>query len=456
MLGDPRRERSGEMMHAFFVEELIPSDHILRRIDAVLDTSWVRAEVASCYSERMGRRSWDPEVILRMMLLGFLYGYSEKRLCDEVRMHLGFRWFCLLHPSDPVPDRTTLVKLRNERWQAELWYRLLEKTVVACIKAGLVSGRHVAIDGTQVRANAAMGRVEAIEPPLSMREYLLRQQGWEKFIPEETPAQEKPSDDEPRPGGSADWRGEKRSNQTHRSTTDPDALLYRKSSATGAELSYLVHFCMDTKSQVTLGVQASQAHTAAEWETGERLLEGARELLGDRMKVVSADKGYGVGRFLDAVVRRGLEPHIPVQGQARERAEPVVARRRRVVSLEAARRARQRVAQVRARNRAVRAMGTRSYAISRKLRLRIEHLIGEAKDCHGLRRARYRGVDKMNHQAVMTAVVMNLKRLSRWTARRATGVLAVSARPITFLRLCRPLFAAFQPFRRTVPVTTPS
>lgn len=198
-------------------------------------------------------------------------------------------------------------------------------------------------------------------------------------------------------------------------------MLYRKSSATGAGLSYLVHFCMDTKSQVALGVQARQAHTASEWETGERLLEEAREPLGDRMKVVSADKGHGVGRFLEAVVRRGLKPHIPVHGQARERAEPLVATPRRVVSLEAARRARQRVAQVRARSRAVRAMGSRSYAISRKLRLRIEHLIGDAKDCHGLRRARDRGVDKVNHQAVMTAVVMNLNNCpgGRYAARPA-------------------------------------
>ena len=158
MLGDSRRGRSGAMAHAFVVEDLISKDHILRRIDAVLDTSWVREEVAGCYGTT-GRPSWDPEVIVRMMLLGYLFGFSEVRLCDEVAMHLGYRWFCLLQPSDAVPDRTTLVKLRNERWQQEVWRRILEKTIQACLEAGLVSGRHVAIDGTQVRANAAMGSV---------------------------------------------------------------------------------------------------------------------------------------------------------------------------------------------------------------------------------------------------------------------------------------------------------
>lgn len=225
MLGDSHREHPEEMFHAFFVDQLIPPNHILRSLDKALDSRWVRDEVASCYSANKGRRSWDPEVIVRMMLLGYLYGYSEKRMCEEVQMHLGFRWFCRIQPSDPIPDRTTLVKLRNQRWQQELWVKILEKSIEACVKAGLVGGRHVAIDGTIIQANAAMGSFEPIEPPLSLRDHLFRQCGWVKFIPpEEKPAPEKPKDDELRPGGSAHFRGQTRSNATHRSTTDPDAL----------------------------------------------------------------------------------------------------------------------------------------------------------------------------------------------------------------------------------------
>ncbi len=428
MLGDSHRGQGEEMFHAFFVDQLIPRNHILRALDAALDTRWVRDEVASCYSATKGRRSWDPEVVVRMMLLGYLYGYSEKRLCDEVRMHLGFRWFCRIQPSDPVPDRTTLVKLRNERWQQELWVKILEASIDACIKAGLVGGRHVAIDGTVIQANAAMGSIEPIEPPLSLRDHLLGRCGWVKFIPpEETPPPRKPPDDDLRPGGSADFRGQTRSNATHRSTSDPDAMLYRKGSCTGARLAYLGHAALDTKGRVVLAVTVTQAHTSAEWDAGAELLDEADARVGGTIEVVSADAGYGVERFLAEVEARGLEAHIPVRGKHDIRPEPPMpAWKRKVVEHAAARRAQMKRLGVRGRNRALRAARTRGYRISRKLRLRIEHLFGEAKTCHGLGRARYRGVAKVKRQMVLTAAAINLKRLAASLGRRRTAANAVA------------------------------
>jgi transposase len=450
MLGESRRGRSSDLVHAFFVDTLIPAGHILRRLDRVLDTQWVREAVKALYTEKTGRPSWDPEVILRMMLLGFLYGYSEKRLCEELRMHLGFRWFCLLQPSENVPDRTTLVKLRNQRWQQDLWVKLLDKTIQACIEAGLVSGRHVALDGTIIQANAAQASVEPIEPPLSLQDHLLQRCGWEKFVPEkpEDGSREHPSDDDPMPGGSTDFRGESRSNATHRSVTDPDALLYRKSSCTGAQLAYLGHFCVDTKSRVILAAMATPAHTAAEWAAGAALLDEANARVDGAIEVVSADAGYGVERFLAEVEARHLEPHIPVQGKVEMRPEPSLAPRgRSLVQLDAARRARIKRLAVRGRNRAVKARGTRGYAISRKLRLRIEHTFGEGKTCHGLGRARYRGVAKVNCQVLITAAVINLKRLlSRGGRRHAAQSTALVRASITrFCALCTParLFARF-------------
>ena len=428
MLGDSRRGRTDEMLHAFFVDQLIPPNHILRLLDKVLDTQWVRAEVASSYSATKGRRSWDPEVVVRMMLLGYLYGYSEKRLCEEVAMHMGFRWFCRLQPSDPVPDRTTLVKLRNERWQQELWVTILEKSIEACIKAGLVSGRHVAIDGTIIQANAAIASIEPIEPPLSLRDHLRARCGWVKLVPpEEKPAPEKPrdKDDDLRPGGSADFKGQSRSNATHCSTTDPDAFLYRKGPCTGAQLAYLGHACIDTRSRVVLAVTVTQARTSGEWDAGAVLLDEANARVEGRVKVVSADAGYGVERFLAEVEARGLEAHIPIRGKQDQRPEPV-APRRTVVKLDDARRARLKRLGVRGRNRAIRASQTRGYRISRKLRLRIEHLFGEAKTCHGLRRARYRGMEKVKQQMILTAVVINLKRLAASLGRRRPAAHAVA------------------------------
>ena len=424
MLGDSHRDDPEEMFHAFFVGELIPQNHILRLLDRALDTRWVRDEVASCYSANRGRRSWDPEVIVRMMLLGYLYGYSEKRLCEEMQMHLGFRWFCRIQPSDPIPDRTTLVKLRNHRWQQELWARLLEQTVEACIKAGLVSGRHVAVDGTVIEANAAMGSIEPIEPPLSLREHLLKRCGWVKFVPKETEEEPaKPKDDDPRPGGSADFRGQKRSNATHRSTTDPDAMLYRKSSSTGAELAYLGHACLDTKSRVVLATAVTKAHTSAEWDAGAQLLDEANDRVGGAIEVVSADAGYGVDRFLAQVEARGLEAHIPVRG--RSRGFRARKRRKRVVPHERPEQQQAKRLGAQGRERAIRISKSRAYRISRKLRLRIEHLFGEAKACHGLGRARYRGLEKVARQMTLTAVTINLKRLAVYLGRgKAPGNVA--------------------------------
>lgn len=426
MLGDERRLSSGEAFHYFDVEELIPAGHILRRIDAVLDLEWVRAEVAPLYSKR-GRPSIDPEVVVRMMLLGYLFGLSEVRLCDEVRMHMGYRWFCRLQPSDKVPDRTTLVKLRNHKWQQAIWVKILEHTVKQCIEVGLVSGRHVAIDGTKIRADVSIGSFEPIEPVESIRDHLLKRCGWEKYVPESS-APDEPDDDEPRPGGSSDFRGKKLKNAEVRSKTDPDALLYRKDKGEGASPAYIGSFCADTKSRVILAAEVSPGRTSGEWDAGAAMLDEVKALVGDRLQIVSADKGYGVRGFLGQVVGRGLVPHIPVQGKPtlRRVGRPRVLRSR-VVNLAQGRKAVERIRVELARNHAVEQMATRGYAISRRLRLRIEHLFGEGKSCHGLARARFRGRLKVDRQAKMIAAVMNLKRLAAYCSRRTAAAAVVSS-----------------------------
>lgn len=424
MLGDERRQVSGEAFHYFNVDELIPANHILRRIDAVLDLSWVREELRECYSDR-GRPSWDPEVIVRMILLGYLYGYSEARLVDEVRMHMGYRWFCLLQPSDRIPDRTTLVKLRNERWQQDLWVKILEVTVQQCIEAGLVSGRHVSLDGTRIKADASIASLEPIEPPASLRDHLLEKCGWEKYVPEQEQPKP-PDDDEPRPKSEPDFRGKQLKNDKVRSASDPDARLYRKQDGEGCKLSYLGHFCIDTKSTVVLAAQATKASTSGEWEAGARLIDEANARVGGRIRIVTADKGYGVRGFLDQVVQRGLTPHIPVQGQAATKAVP--GRRAlwsRLVDLEKGRRVLAACRRERARTTALKATRSTGYRISRLLRLRVEHCFGEAKTCHGMDRARYRGQPKVDTQVILTAAVMNLKRLVKALDRRQGSAIAV-------------------------------
>jgi transposase len=148
------------------LESLVPQGHRLRQIDAALDLSFVREAVAECYTPSRGRPSIDPELAIRMMLLGVLYDLSDRRLCDEISMHAGFRWFCRLNFHDPVPDHSTLSRLRNERWsESDLFTRLFEEVLRRAVEAGMVSGRHVSIDGTQIQANASMQSLERREAP---------------------------------------------------------------------------------------------------------------------------------------------------------------------------------------------------------------------------------------------------------------------------------------------------
>jgi transposase len=414
MLGDEKKLDPRGLFHYFNLEELIPPDHILRRIDAVLDTSWVRDEVAELYADR-GRPSWDPEVILRMILLGFLYDLSEHRLVEDVRMHMGYRWFCRLQPSDAVPDRTTLVKIRNEKWKSDIWWKLLSYTVQQCKEAGLISGKHVSIDGTKIKANAAWGSLAPIEPPRSLQDYLLEKAGWERWVPEEPDAEkDDDDDDEPTPRGGVDFRGKELSNDEYQSTTDPDARIYRKDDGEGAGLAYIGNICIDTKSRVVLAGEASQGRTSGEWTAGANLLDDVKQVLGHYPKIATADKGYGQKTFYAETESRGITPHIPPQGKKEIKRVPnswVLAKP--VVDIKRGGKLAKRNRGIRGRNRAVKEMDTYGYGVSRRLRLRVEQKFGEAKQCHGLRRARFRGLGKVDMQVKITAAVMNLKLLAR-------------------------------------------
>ena len=435
---------------AFFqmvdMESLVPANHRLRQIDAALDLSFVREELAHCYTPRRGRPSVDPELAVRMMILGVLYDLSDRQLCDEIRMHAGFRWFCRLNFHDPVPDHSTLSRLRNERWaESEIFTRLFEEVLRSCVEAGMVSGRHASADGTQIKANASMRSLEA----------------------RPTAEEDVSSDDEPgapptqqsvppskrrvaQPEGAWQGHGERYSNETHVSRTDPEARLYRKGPNQGAQLSYLVHDVIDTKSRVILGRRASEASGTAEREAALKLLdehEARRTRLGleRSVEILSADAGYGVGSFVADVIERGITPHTPLQ--AREELEAVPTWKRKTYNLRHYQNRRDKVRQARARNQVRRAQQTHGYSVSRKLRIRSEHTFAEAKNQHGLGRARHRSLEKVDRHALFVATVQNLKRLSRTLRHLAQGQTADSGYYGALLHLLRAAYARLRFFR---------
>ena len=421
MLG--RNESVPSLFQMVDVESLVPGGHLLRKIDAVLDLSFVPEVVAECYTPGKGRPSVDPELALRMMVLGVLYDLSDRELCEEIGMHAGMRWFCRLNFHDPVPDHSTLSRLRNERWSdSGLFDELMDEVIRQCSEAGLVSGRHLSVDGTQVRADASMKS--------------LRRRGPRPPDDGEGVPVSDPDASEPKPAGDWRGRGERYSNETHVSSTDPDACLYRKGNQRGARLSYLVHDLVDTKSRVILRRRATEATGSAERDTAldmlDDVLESYDELgLAKRPEIVTGDKGYGATDFVTELVERGIDPHVPLLSGGTEEALPTW--KRRTFNLEH-KRVRERTRRhVQARNRVREIHKTRGYAVSRKLRVRNEHLFAEAKNQHGLARARWRGRERVDVQAKLSAVVQNLKRLAAFTGHQdRAGAAAAAVRP--FLR----------------------
>ena len=396
------------------MEGLIPADHKLRKVDAVLDLGFVAEVVSECYAEGRGRPSVDPELALRMMLLGVLYDLSDRELCQEIQMHAGMRWFCRLNFHDPVPDHSTLSRLRNERWaQSGLFDQLMDEVIRQCCRAGLVSGRHLSVDGTEVRADASVKSLKRRGPQ----------------PPKDRPPGVGPDEGggEPKPAGDWEGQGEVLRNDTHFSTTDPDARLYRKGRNRDARLRYLAHDLLDTKSRVILRRKATQATGRAELDAAllmvDEVLDGREALeLPNRPEILTGDTAYGETGLITALLDREILPHIPLR--AREAVEGRPTWKRRTFNLDERRARERKVKEVEARNRVRGVTKTQGYQVSRKLRIRSEHTFAEGKTQHGLDRARRRGVERVQDQATLTAVVQNLKRLVAFLGRKPRAAAA--------------------------------
>jgi transposase len=408
----PRKNRPQEELFPFVeMEKLIPENHILRLIHRYVDFSFIHELVDHTYSETTGRPATDPELLIRIVLLGYLYNLSENKLFEELRMHAAFRWFCNLGFYDKVPDRSTLNKVRNHRWSRDgIFEQIMNAIVLQCVEAGLVSGRHVAVDGTKIQANAAIKSLEPIVVEVELDDYLeqLRLKNDDDAKPDDTHPEDK------------NFRGKKLSNTTHRSATDPDARLYRKSKGQDASLSYIGNNLIDTKSRVILATKVVQPGLASETDAAVAMLDTLAQS-GIRLPIetVSADKGYGSTTFIRAMLDRGITPHAPLLADAAY--EPVPSWHRKTTRPDIYRNRLQKIKDVSTRNRARDSMKTREYTLSQKLRKRVEHVFAEAKQWHGLDRARSRGIASMQQQAYLTAIVQNIKRLVSHCRRTTTN-----------------------------------
>ena len=410
-----KREAQPSALQVVTLEELVPQGHFLRKLDGVLDLRFVPEFMQPAYPSKRGRPGVDTRLAVRMILLSYLHDLSDVRVCDEVGMHAGYRWFCRLDFHDEVPDRTTLVKFRKRCREHGLWEELFHRIVTQCRDVGLLSGRHLMADSTQVQASASIKSLREIETALtSAADRICAENPPMAIAAAQPPAAkedaERPIAKDDEDHHHTDFHGKRYSNATHRSGTDPDAQLYRKGKGKESKLSYKAHVLADTKSRVI--VQASATRVCGpEGQDGAQaivLLDELHHHHGITPKTLCADTGYGNADTLCAVSARGVVPHIPLLSG---KPPKIPVWRTQTRSLDKARKRREKLRRAHVLKAAWDLAATRGYQLSRKLRHRVEHLFGEAKQSHGLARARSRSLRKMNEQVILTATAQNLKRL---------------------------------------------
>jgi transposase len=354
-------ERSGELFSYVDLEKRVRRDHPLRLIRELANVALadLSSEFAVLYSGT-GRPSIAPEMLLRAMLLQAFYSVrSERQLMERLEFDLLFRWFVGLGVDDPVWDHSTFSKNRDRLLEGEIAAKLLAAVLAQPRVKRLLSSDHFSVDGTLIEAWAS---VKSFRPKGG-----------------------KGGDGES--GGRnavADFRGQKRSNETHASTTDPDAKLYRKGPGMEAKLCFIGHGLMENRSGLIIDTRLTRVSGHAERLAALDMIEP----LADRPRAITlgADRGYDTADFVEELRTLNIRPHV-----ARN-----TNRRRSAIDGRTTRHA--------------------GYAASQRIRKRIEEAFGWIKTVAGMRKTKLRGLDKVALAFAFTAAAYNLVRLPRLLA----------------------------------------
>src|SRR5262245_47609780 len=297
MMGRINRDQ-GQLFYSFCLDEVVPDDHHVREIAAVLDLSWVHTELARYYSP-LGRPSIDPLLMIRMLLIGYVFAIrSERLLCREVKVNMAYRWFCGLSIEDKIPDHSAFSRARNERFrESDVFRRVFERVVEACIAAGLVGGEGFAVDASLIVADANKQRSipghdwnKNLDPQMAsraVREYLASLDDaafgaasdvCPKFVSPCDPA--------------AQWTGAMRG---------------------PAFFAYADNYLIDVKFGVIIDVEASRAIRQAEVGAAKTMIERTEERFDLKPERLAADTAYGSGANLNWLVQdKKIAPQIPV------------------------------------------------------------------------------------------------------------------------------------------------
>lgn len=363
------------LFHTFEVEDRIRPDHplrdIKRRADRILAALHARFEAA--YSST-GRPSIPPERLLKALLLMALYSVrSERQLCEQIELNLLFRWFLDMQPSEEGFNATSFTKNRQRLEEHGLTKAFFDAVVAEALTRGLCS-EHFSVDGTLIESFASAKSFkhrDEEEPPRDGNGFL-------------------PSNPE------VDFHGQKRTNETHSSRTDPEAKLYRKGPGKEAKLSHMGHALTENRHGLIMTIAATEANGTAERQATLQMLDDLKATHGRAPQTLGGDKGYDDGEFFQGLENRLIEPHVPLVKM------PVDPK---TVSHKA------RLPGIRARRRMKRRMRTRAYQLSQRCRKKIEECFGWMKSVAGMGRSRTVGRWKLRQLLEVSAAAFNLVRM---------------------------------------------
>jgi transposase len=333
-------------------EKRVPKDHPLRAIRALVDVALrnMAPQFDAMYA-KVGRPSIPPEQLLRALLLQVLYTVrSERMLMEQLDYNLLFRWFVGLNIDDPVWDVTVFTKNRERLVVAEVAKTLFAEVLAQARSRELLSAEHFTVDGTLIEAWAG-----------------------HKSFKRKDRGGEQPPDDPGNP--TVDFHGEQRSNDTHQSTTDPQARLARKGAGKEAKLSYAGHVLMENRHGLAVNCCVNQAVGNAETQAAAAMV---KEIPGQHRVTLGGDKGYDSKQFVQELRDHQVTPHI-----ARKQTSIIDERTTR----------------------------HRGYVISQQKRKRIEEIFGWLKTIAGLRKTRHRGLARVGWMFTFALAAYNLVRM---------------------------------------------
>jgi transposase len=290
-----------QLFYLFNLEERIPSRHLLRRINPIVTRilAGLREKLQPFYSE-IGRPSIDPELMLRMLIVAYCYGIrSERKLCEEVELHLAYRWFCRFTLEDKTPDHSTFSVNRHGRFrESDLFRQIFEEVVRACMDAGLVEGEGFAVDASVMEADAS--RYHGVKPEEADWSAPERQT---RAVAEFLGALD---DDEP----DADRKPPKVI-----SLSDPCSAWTAKANKR-VQFGYGLNYLIDIQYAVIVDVEATPARTYDEVTAAKTMIDRTEQRMGLKPKHLAADTAYGTGKFLAWTIDKRITPHITVKDQS--------------------------------------------------------------------------------------------------------------------------------------------